>query len=196
MAGQADSAARAGMARAMARALFPEAKGDSVAIGDTTAAVNDTATVRTLTVYFHAGEGARAAGPLMLLAMPGPVHGTPRAVRRLLEALQDTTREGARGPRQLPIDAARLPGVVPSTSEFRVALPAGWKAQLPMRVNAASEFGTYVAEYAQNGNELVVTTRLATKRAVYPKEKLPALVAWLQAIAADKNDYVVLESGH
>jgi hypothetical protein len=195
MAGQTDSAARAGMARAMARALFTGATGDSVAMPDTAAAVNDTATVRTLTVYFHGGEAAKPAGPLMLLALPSPVRGLPRSVGALLEHLQDTTRDEDRGPRQLPIDGARLPGALPSTSEIRISLPPGWKAQLPKPINAVSEFGTYATEYAQNGRELVVTTRLATKRAVYPKEELPALVAWLKAIAADKNDYVVLEPG-
>ncbi|HEV2643609.1 MAG TPA: DUF3857 domain-containing protein, partial [Candidatus Elarobacter sp.] len=189
-----DSTMRAAATRSMARAFFANAKGDTLIVPDSNADVNDVTASRTIELRFHGGDGAKQAGPLMLLQIPVQLRSAPRNFANYIDRIEDPANEDAKEPRRLPIDGAKLPSNIPLVTELRITLPAGWKAQLPKNVSATSEFGTYTREYAQQGRDLVVTGRLATKSAVFPKEAFPALVTWMKAVAADRNEYVVLET--
>lgn len=86
-------------------------------------------------------------------------------------------------------------GPIERVSELRVLLPAGWRARLPENVTASSVFGTYAAEYSQQGRELRVVRRMSGSRGVEPPERLEALVRWLEEVSRDDAGYLVLEPG-
>lgn len=191
-----DSTARANMTRGMARSFFPNAKGDTLIVPDSSVDVSDTLAVRSIELRFHGGEGAKAAGSLMLLQVPAEFRSSQRGFANVVERIEDPSTQETEEPRRLPIDAGKLPGHIPLVTEVTITLPEGWKAQLPRNVSATSRFGTYVRQYAQNGRQLTITGRLASVDRVFPKEDFAELLTWMKAIAADKTDYIVLETAH
>ena len=76
-----------------------------------------------------------------------------------------------------------------------MTLPAGWKAELPPNVMEASQFGSYSAEYVQDGRELRVTRRMSGAKGTAPPESVDALIAWLRAISKDDVKFIVLQPG-
>jgi len=65
-------------------------------------------------------------------------------------------------------------------------------ATLPKGVTASSPFGEYRSEYSQEGRLLRIAFRGVGGKGVYPKEKLPELQAWLNALAEDNLTSVVV----
>ncbi|HEY7192246.1 MAG TPA: DUF3857 and transglutaminase domain-containing protein [Gemmatimonadales bacterium] len=100
-----------------------------------------------------------------------------------------------RKPRLYPIDIGEVIGPIETVSELRMTLPAGWKAELPQNVTEASQFGTYSAQYAQNGRELLVTRRMTGARGTAAPDRIDDLIAWLRAISKDDVKFIVLKPG-
>jgi hypothetical protein len=99
----------------------------------------------------------------------------------------------APSPRRFPIDAAAVVGPVETVTEFRVTLPEGYRARLPQNVTARSVFGTYTAEYAQQGCDLLVTKRVQGARGTLPPSQVATLLAWFKEMGKDDVRFVVLE---
>lgn len=96
--------------------------------------------------------------------------------------------------RRFPIDARRVMGVGTRTTEFRIALPTGWKAKLPPSVTAVSAFGSYRAEYAQDARVMRITRVFTGSKAILPPERMPELVAWLRQVGKDDSRFILLET--
>jgi hypothetical protein len=96
-------------------------------------------------------------------------------------------------PRVYPIDVESVIGPIVGVSALVLQLPEGWKADLPNDVVAESAYGSYRAEYSQNGRELRLHRRMEGKRGVKPPEDVDALIAWLRAVAKDDVQYIVLQ---
>jgi len=96
-------------------------------------------------------------------------------------------------PRKFPIDASRVMGVGPRTTEFRITLPAGWKAKLPLGVTASSPFGSYRSEYIQDGRVMRISRVSTGAKAILPPEQMPALIAWFRQIGKDDAKFILLE---
>jgi len=100
-----------------------------------------------------------------------------------------------RKPRRFPIDISEVIGPIESEAELRMMLPPGWKAELPPNIAESSPFGSYKAEYAQDGRELRVTRRMTGQRGTAPPDSVDALIAWLRAISKDDVKFIVLQPG-
>lgn len=100
-----------------------------------------------------------------------------------------------RKPRRFPIDIARVIGPLEIVSELRMTLPPGWKADLPATITEQSQFGSYHAEYAQNGRELRVIRRMSGAKGTAPPDSVDALIAWLRAVSKDDVKFIVLQPG-
>src|SRR6266480_613467 len=96
-------------------------------------------------------------------------------------------------PRRFPIDISEVIGPIESVTELRMTLPPGWKADLPPNVKESSQFGSYSAEYAQDGRELQVMRRMTGQRGTAPPDSIDALIAWLRAISKDDVKFIVLQ---
>ncbi|MGH7523899.1 MAG: DUF3857 domain-containing transglutaminase family protein, partial [Gemmatimonadales bacterium] len=151
-----DSARRANLKRSAPRP-FPGASVDSMILPD---AANLTVHP-TIEVDLSAGNGAKAAGPLMILSLPTIFQGASQRFRSVPDEL---TRAG---PRRLPIDASRILGGFTTERELRLTLPAGWTAQLPAPVSVTGPFGSFQAEYHQVGRELIVSHTVRGSTGVY-----------------------------
>jgi hypothetical protein len=97
-----------------------------------------------------------------------------------------------RGARRFPIDAAKVVGPREVVDELRLTLPDGWRVELPPPISATSDFGTYEARYAQDGNVLHVVRRMRGARGIEPPTRIADLIAWLKSRAQDEVTYVVL----
>jgi hypothetical protein len=73
-------------------------------------------------------------------------------------------------------------------------LPEGWRASLPPNVSATSAFGSYNAEYSQQGRRLRVVRTMTGGRGIEPPESVGALIEWLRAVAEDDVRYIVLKT--
>ncbi|HWC72293.1 MAG TPA: DUF3857 domain-containing protein [Gemmatimonadales bacterium] len=100
-----------------------------------------------------------------------------------------------RKPRRFPIDIGEVIGPIEIVSELRVTLPPGWTADRPPNVTETSQFGSYSAEYAQDGRELRVTRRMSGAKGTAPPDSIDALIAWLRAISKDDVKFLVLQPG-
>lgn len=178
-----DTVRRGPQIRAMAASYLPEAVPDSFVAFD---GMDFTQPAR-IRVVLRDGRGARPAGPVWLLHIPGPV-------RQLTANATATAREiDALPRRQLPIDAERIIGRRVSEVEYRVALPAGWRAQLPADVVATSFFGQYESRYRLEGRTLVVMRRMRTTGSgVHPPERIAEVAAWMRAVAKDDVEFITL----
>jgi hypothetical protein len=99
-----------------------------------------------------------------------------------------------RKPRRFPIDVSDVVGPIQTVAELRVTLPAGWRAQLPPTVAESSAFGSYRAEYVQQGRELRVTRAMSGRKGIEPPEQVDALIAWLRAVSKDDVKYIVIDT--
>ncbi|HEX5438152.1 MAG TPA: DUF3857 domain-containing transglutaminase family protein [Gemmatimonadaceae bacterium] len=177
-----DSTKRARFTQGLSGALFPGATGDSLQLFDG----KDLQADPKISLAIHHGQAAKIAGSTAILTLP---FGTMARFSNLANDLE------SRGPRRFPIDAARVVGPMAVVSELRLTLPAGWRAQLPKNVSAASAFGRYTAEYTQEGRELHVVHRLVGARGIEPPSAVGALIAWFKAVAQDDAQYIVLLRG-
>ena len=176
------------VARVLAGRAFEGSQGDSLELFDG----RDLRATPRVSVSVRAGRTVQSAGGTHIFTLPLRVYAPASAVAEL-ESM---------GPRLYPIDVEAVVaaltgagnGLVEESAELRVTLPDGWRARLPADVNATSVFGTYSAQYRQEGRELHVVRRIAGARGTQPKEQGTALMAWLGEIAKDDVKYVVLEA--
>jgi len=132
------------------------------------------------------GKAATRAGSALILANPFADLGS---FVEQLAALEAAPR------RRFPIDAEKVLGAQTSLVELRVVLPEGMVATLPPPVKARSAFGSYSAEYAQEGRELSIVRRITGARGVYGPERLPELLSWYRAVASDRAAFIALAPG-
>jgi len=134
-------------------------------------------------VLIRHGKAAEDAGGTEILTIPL----TRYALTNLIASLE------SRGARKLPISSRKVGGGRTELQDLRLTLPAGWKAKLPPNDSATSVFGTYVAEYSQNGQELRISRRLSGVDGVQPATKYGELLDWMKQISKDDAKYVILE---
>jgi len=179
-----DSTKRDRFIRALAGRTYPGAAGDSLVIFDG----KDLHAKPQLSMYIHGGQAAKVSGQSAILSLP-PSFPSMAGLLTLATQLEQSK------PRMYPIAVAGVVGPIVGVSELDLELPAGWQADLPQNVTATSEFGSYTAEYSQNGRELRVVRRMAGHRGVKPPGDVDALIAWLRAVAKDDAVYIVLQRG-
>ena len=163
---------------AFANALYPGATGDSLEMFDG----RDLRAAPHIGVVLRHDHAASASGDREIFTLPiGDL--TATAVLAALEG---------RGPRRFPIDVGEVVGPRELIQELDLTLPDGWKAELPPAVSAVSAFGTYQAEFAQNGRVLHVMRRLRGNRGILPPDRIGDLIAWLKARSKDDVRFIVL----
>jgi hypothetical protein len=176
-----DSAEKANAANSIASKFFDGAEGDSL-VGfegkDLRAKVH-------VSLAIKHGKAASSAGESEIFTNPlGSMSSVMSAVRELENAKE----------RRFPIDAARILGNRTTIAEFRIKLPAGWKAQLPAAVKAVSPFGTYESTYAQVGDELQITRKTIGATGVYAPERIKDVAAWFREVAKDDAKLIVINT--
>lgn len=176
---QLSSKDRDEIGRTVAGGLFDGAKADSLELFDG----RDLRAEPRTRVWVSGGRAASASGGTLILTLPLG-NGSSNELIAELEAAPK---------RRFPIDVAGVVGPVESVSELRLTLPEGYNARLPQGVNAASVFGRYTAEFAQQGRELRITKRISGARGTLPPERIGELVAWLKEMNKDDVRFVVLE---
>jgi hypothetical protein len=174
------STQRRDLGRTLAQGLFDGASADSLEIFD---GRDLRATPRTR-VWVSGGRAASRSGETLILTLPLGNGQNDELVSQL---------EAAPKPRRFPIDVAAVLGPMESVSDFRLKLPAGYRARLPQNVRATSVFGSYVAEYSQDGGELRVTKRVVGARGTQPPSAIGTLVGWLREMSKDDARFIVLE---
>jgi transglutaminase-like putative cysteine protease len=173
-----DSVQRKNIANTLAGKLFEGAEGDSLVVFDG----KDLQSTPRVTMRILHGRAATVTARSMILQMPlGSMGG-------LVAAAKELTNE----PRRFPIDPAKFWGRKTSETQYAITLPAGWHADLPKSVVAASDFGSYASEYSVDGRTLHLVRRITGATTVQPKEKVGELAAWLRTIAADDARVIVL----
>ena len=177
-----DSTKRDRFIRALAGNTYPGATGDSLVVFDG----KDLKAKPQITMAVHGGQAAKVSGQSAILSLP-PSFGSMAGLQTLATQLESGK------PRVYPIDVESVIGPIVGVSELVLQLPEGWKADLPNNVIAESAYGSYRAEYSQNGRELRLHRRMEGKRGVKPPEDVDALIAWLRAVAKDDVQYIVLQ---
>lgn len=179
-----DSTKRDRFIRALAGATFPGASGDSLLIFDG----KDLAARPMVALSIHHGRAAKVTGESAILTLPS-LFSPMSSLETLATQLESTE------PRIFPIDVSSVVGPVVGVSELRLKLPEGWSADLPKGVTAASDYGSYKAEYTQDGRELRIVRRMEGKRGVQPPDQVGALIEWLRSVAKDDASYIVMHRG-
>ena len=174
-----DSTERARTTLAIANAIFEGSAGDSLQLFDG----RDLTAQPRISVLIRHGKAASDAGGTEILTIPL----TSYAVTNLITSLE------ARGPRKSPISSEKVWGARTEIQDLRLTLPAGWKAKLPPNDSATSVFGTYVAQYSQNGQELRIARKLTGTDGVQPAAKYGELLDWMKQMSKDDAKYVILE---
>jgi transglutaminase-like putative cysteine protease len=174
-----DSTQRANLANAIAQKTFESAEGDSLLSFDG----KDLGSMVRVKVLVRHGRAATPTGGTLILHMPlGSMAALATAAKEL------DTKE----PRRFPIDPAQFWGARLVTSEFSIALPSGWHAQLPKGVRASSPFGSYESSYTEKNGTLRLARVITGATTVQPPEKLPEFIAWLREVAQDDAKFIVL----
>ena len=175
-----DSTTRAKAATEIAGRWFQAAEGDSL-VGF---AGKDLGVTPTLHIRIRHGKAATISGNTVILKNPFGSMANMAVGAKQLEA--EPTR-------RFPIDPSKIFGSSEALVELRVTLPERWRAQLPPNVVATGPFGTYRAEYAQTGRELVLSRRVSGGGGIQPPSARPALTAWMQEIAKDDANFIVIQ---
>jgi transglutaminase-like putative cysteine protease len=169
--------------QAMADGLYPGASGDSLRVFDG----RDLTATPSVSIKILNAPAASSSGGTRILTLPASM---PTFV-----SLGIATQLEQRKPRRFPIDVADVIGPIQTLAELRVTLPEGWHAQLPASLSETSAFGSYIAEYAQDGRELRITRRMTGRKGIEPPDRVDALIAWLRAISKDDAKFIILEPG-
>lgn len=172
---------RSQLARRIANNVFEGSRGDSIE----TFNGKDLLASPRVSVAIHGGKAGQVTGGTMILTLPIRDYANPGLVADL----------ESRGPRKFPIDVGAVVGPVVDVVELRIRLPVGWHARLPSNVSATGVFGTYTAEYSQQGRELRVVRRLSGRKGIEPPDQIQGLIDWLKTVATDDVKYIVLEPG-
>lgn len=166
--------------RNMAQNVFEGARGDSLEIFDG----KDLRAEPRTRLWLSGGRAATPSGGTLILTLPFP-NGSTREVLAELEART--------APRRFDIDVAEVIGPVQTVTEYRVTLPEGYRARLPRNVAVESAFGSYTAEFSQQGRELRVVRRASGRRGTEPAARLPELVGFLREMGRDDVRFIVVE---
>ncbi|MES2357725.1 MAG: DUF3857 and transglutaminase domain-containing protein [Gemmatimonadota bacterium] len=175
-----DSTQRVNAARTVARKYFSNADGDSLLAFNG----KDYAAPARVSVRIINADATTKAGTVELLNNPFA------SFAKMTTAADDIARLPTR---RFPIDASKIVGRLTGISEFRVTLPEGWRARLPVNVTATSVFGSYTATYSQDGRDLLIDRRIVGGTGIYPPSRVDELVTWLRAIGRDDTKFIVLE---
>jgi len=174
-----DSTKRANSANAVAGRYFDGADGDSLIAFDG----KDLAAKARATLLIKHGKATSSVGDNEIFTIPfGNMAGMVKMAQELENAKE----------RKFPVDAEGILGNQTTLIELRVTLPAGWKAQLPAGVTAASPFGTYESSYAQQGRELIFTRKTVGARGVFPPGRVKDVAEWFRAVAKDDAKIIVI----
>jgi transglutaminase-like putative cysteine protease len=165
-------------AMGMARAIFQGADADSLEVTDG----RDLTAATRVAVRFTARRATRQVGERHVFNLPIPSYTSEDLVAKLQQEK----------PRRFPIDAAQVNGPSVHRWSLDVTLPLGWVAELPPNVAEQGLFGSYRAEYSQEGRTLRILRQMIGRRGVEPPGSLPELVRWLEAISRDDVTFVVL----
>ena len=99
----------------------------------------------------------------------------------------------AKGPRRYPIDREQVTPPWIYDGEFRVTLPEGWHARLPPGQSLSSAFGSYRAQYTQEGRVVRVVRHLIGSRGIAAPERMPEVIDWIRSVSRDDIRFLVLE---
>jgi len=171
---------RQDLGRSVAQGLFSGATADSLHIFDG----RDLNATPQTQVWVSGGRAGSRSGETMILTLPVANGQNDELVAQLEQAPA----------RRFPFNVAGVIGPVESVTEFRVTLPAGWRARLPQSVTANSVFGSYTASYAQNGRELTIVKRVSGGRGTQPASAAPMLMQWLKEMGKDDARFIVVET--
>jgi hypothetical protein len=175
-----DTAAKAGIARSMARRFFDESDADSLAVSGpqgTDKAVVMRAQVRN-------GKAGSDVANLWLLNNPVRPFTVPARIA------SDLSKAPAR---TLPIDLSRI---LPSTEdvvEATLKLPSGWKAILPKNISYSGLLGRFEVTFAQTGNELRISRTISGSKTVVGPDKISTVIADLKVIGGDNSKIIAVQ---
>ena len=170
------------LAQALANGVFAGATGDSVTLFDG----RDLQAKPLVTVAVHDAPVLSSSGSTRFFTLPSVVSSSSSVGTGLASQLE------RRKPRRFPINITAVVGPIELSSELRMTLPPGWKAELPPNVTETSQFGSFTAAYAQDGRELHVTHTMSGHKGVAPPESVDELIAWLRAVSKDDVKFIVL----
>lgn len=173
--------ARDELLRQYARSVYTNAVVDSTRYADG----RDLDAPPSVTVWFTAAKVIGRVGEKYYFNLPLSRYSDPDALTSL-----DTE-----GKRRFPIDVAQVNSPSVYRSALEVELPEGWKAELPPTVSVTGPFGYYRAEFTQMGRVLQASREMGGVRGLLPPDSLPALRAWLRAVAEDRSTMIVLQRG-
>lgn len=98
--------------------------------------------------------------------------------------------------RRFPIDVGQVNTPSVYRSEADVELPEGWTVALPGGVVVDGDFGYYEAHYEQDdGNRFVMHREMEGGRGIEAPDRAPDLIEWIQDVATDDTDYVIVDPG-
>lgn len=170
----------ANAAQAVASQLFPNASGDSLQAFD---GFDLTADPR-MTVRVEApATTTRTPTGDHILPLPLPSFGNLNLLRYL---------ESREEERRAPFHIGQVSGDNEILRELVLDLPEGWTAVLPEPIEAESRFGSYRADFRQEGRTVHVTRRYLGGRGIAPPDARPELIEWLRAMLRDDVRYLVL----
>ena len=170
------------LAQALANGVFAGATGDSVTLFDG----RDLQAKPLVTVAVHDAPVLSSSGSTRFFTLPSVVSSSSAVGTGLASQLE------RRKPRRFPINITAVVGPIELSSELRMTLPPGWKAELPPNVTETSQFGSFTAAYAQDGRELHVTHTMSGHKGIAPPESVDELIAWLRAVSKDDVKFIVL----
>lgn len=168
------------LTRSVAGMIFPGATGDSLQIFDG----RDWRAEPKVSLVLRSSQATSKSGNNDILTLPLHNYGEVKSLASELEA---------RGPRRFPIDVAAVAGPHEEAAELTLTLPDGWRAQLPPNIAARSTFGSYTAQYSQEGRVVRIARRLVGRKGTEPPEKIGELIAWLKEMGKDDVRYLVFE---
>jgi len=171
------------LTQALANGVFSGASGDSLKLFDG----RDLQATPTVSLAVHDAPVLSSGGGTRIFTLPTALPN--------FESLGLASQLERRKPRRYPIDISEVIGPIETVSELRMTLPPGWKAELPQNITESSRFGSYTAQYAQNGRELQITRRMTGARGTAPPDSIDALITWLRAISKDDVKFIVLKPG-
>lgn len=175
-----DSTERANIADRIASSWFPGGVGNGI----TTFNGKDLQATPRVTTRVKGGKAAQIAGSTAILR--NPIGSMAR--------FQAAAREIEIQPKRLfPIDAMKIFGYTETVIEYHITLPQGWKATIPPSVRADGPFGTYSAEYSQDGRDFMLRRTVRGAKGILPPERVGDLVAWLRKIGTDEVEVILVE---
>ncbi|HOX19674.1 MAG TPA: DUF3857 domain-containing protein [Gemmatimonadales bacterium] len=175
-----DSAGRANFARRIAQGWFPGAKGDSLQ----TFSGLDLSEPARVSLAVQDGRALRRSGDNWILENP------VGSIGKFTDAADALEAEPVR---LFPIDAAKVFGPEENVIRVRIALPPGWRPQLPPSVHATSVFGEYWGTYAFADGTLEITRRIVGTRGIFPPSRLGDLVTWFRAMGEDDAPFILID---